>query len=267
MEKQKRKLQILQLTDLHLLATSEGRLLNINTEQTFLRVLDEALLKFPFPDLILFTGDLAQEPCLASYRRLLQILQAIKIPCVCQSGNHDDFSLMQKVLNAENVNCNSNIFFENWQIICLNSQVPEQEGGRISSDQLIKLEKRLAEYPDKFTLLSLHHHSLPIGSAWMDAMGVENGHEFLQTVSKYSKVKGIVSGHIHQEFAEEYNDIQVYGTPSTCFQFKPKSPVFGIETSAPGYRWLSLGSNGKIETTVYRLKSVPADLDLSSPGY
>jgi len=56
-------------------------------------------------------------------------------------------------------------------------------------------------------------------------------------------------------------------SPSTCVQFLPKSTAFAVDHAAPGYRWLSLFEDGRIETGVERLDEIPGAVDLASAGY
>ena len=69
-------LSILQITDLHILPELDETFLGINTEYYFSAVLDLALAENPHFDFILLTGDLTQDPCAASYRRILDRLAA-----------------------------------------------------------------------------------------------------------------------------------------------------------------------------------------------
>jgi Icc protein len=39
-------------------------------------------------------------------------------------------------------------------------------------------------------------------------------------------------------------------SPSTCTQFRPNSDDFALDVRPPGYRWLDLTANGKIQTKV-----------------
>ena len=46
--------------------------------------------------------------------------------------------------------------------------------------------------------------------------------------------------------------LPLLGTPSTCFQFRPRSAAFSIDDAAPGHRWLHLFSDGRVGTEVGR---------------
>ena len=39
-------------------------------------------------------------------------------------------------------------------------------------------------------------------------------------------------------------------TPSTCLQFLPNSDSFAVDSRPPGYRWVDLMANGRIDTEV-----------------
>ena len=49
--------------------------------------------------------------------------------------------------------------------------------------------------------------------------------------------------------------------------FLPGSEKFALDTTAPGFRWLSLFPDGHIETGVERLAEMPGSIDLASAGY
>jgi Icc protein len=45
-------------------------------------------------------------------------------------------------------------------------------------------------------------------------------------------------------------------TPSTCFQFVPGRDDFAIDDRPPGYRWLHLYPDGRIDTRVVWVPAV-----------
>jgi 3',5'-cyclic-AMP phosphodiesterase len=260
-------ISILQITDPHILATPEATLLGINTAYYFNAVLEYALSSVRNFDLSLITGDLAQDPCPASYQHILSRLQAYNIPCTCLPGNHDDFEIMQEVLCTERINCRKQMFLGNWQIIGLNSQIPGSEDGYLSVEELLFLGQCLRNNPDVYTLIAVHHHCLPTGSQWMDAMMIENAQELFDLIKPYPNVKAIINGHIHQSMDIQMNAVRVLTTPSTCFQFKPQSEHFSLDDSSPGYRWINLYSDGSINSDVVRLPKQLTGLQTDTQGY
>lgn len=260
-------LSILQLTDLHLMSAPDATLLGVNTAHYFHAVLEQALSEQSSIDLILLTGDLAQEACPASYDYLLSYLEQLQIPCLCLPGNHDDVLLMAEILSTNNISCRKQVILGNWQIICLNSQILGATGGFLKAEELGFLQQCLQNHPDHHALVALHHHCLPTHSAWMDTMMITNSEDFLAIVSKHKKTKLIVNGHIHQEMDRVLDGIRILATPSTCFQFTPRSPTFKVDNSAPGYRAIKLYGNGDIETNVALLPGQLEGLQISDKGY
>jgi len=252
---------------MHILPSPNDTLLGINTNHYFHAVLDLAFAQKQHFDLILLTGDLAQEPCPSSYRQILNSLLPYHIPCLCLPGNHDDFALMQQMLNSGTVSCRKQLIMNNWQLICLNSQIPGSPGGRLAEQELAFLEDCLQSEPDAYALIAVHHHCLATGSAWMDTMMIENSPALFSIVQNHPQVKAITTGHIHQEMDIQKNDVRVLGTPSTCFQFKPASRDFSVDTTAPGFRVIRLYPDGRIEAEVTRLPGKLRGLEISSQGY
>ncbi len=248
-------LTVVQITDLHILA-EEGQLMaGVETEKTFKQVLEHIHQAYNSIDLLLVTGDLVQHACQASYQRIFQALKKYSTPTVCLPGNHDDVDLMLKLFTDKQVNCNKQSVFKSWQIIGLNSKKPKSNGGYLASSELTYLADALEKEPKLNTLIAVHHHPIPTASLWMDTMTIENSDELFSIIKKHPQVKIVSCGHIHQEMQSKQDNILIFGTPSTCFQFKPLSAHYAVDESKPGYRVFSLFSDGSIESDVFRLSS------------
>ncbi len=248
-----RPLEILQFTDLHLLSDSAETIWGLNTYETFVNVRDEALSRYHSVDLILLTGDLVHVPNGASYSLLRKSLASISIPIYWLPGNHDDFRKMDEFLNVNPIVPDRAILLGNWQIVLLDSNAPADNGGRLRNSELDHLDYRLSSFPDYHALICLHHHPVPIMSPWMDAMALENPQDLFAVLDRYTQVRGVVWGHIHQEFSSQRKRVNLLGTPSTSLQFKPYCKEFDADDLGPGYRWFSLHPDGRIETKVHYL--------------
>ncbi len=259
-------LTVLQLTDCHFLAEARQEILGIDTEKYFIKVLDQAFAGDQHYDVLLLTGDLAQDPCVSSYQRLQRHLLELPVPVICLAGNHDDFGIMQTLLNTNNISCAQLRVFEHWQIVCLNSQIPGKPGGFLSDNELSILTQALAEHPMHHTLCAIHHHCVPTHSAWLDTMLITNSAQLLNILTANPQAKAVVSGHIHQDLTQQIQHLQVIGTPSTCFQFTPNSHNFSLDDTAPGYRKLFLYPDGTLTTQVFRLPEALSELRLGD-GY
>jgi Icc protein len=244
---------ILQLTDLHFLAESGQTMSGVDTELSFRQVLEYAQNKQGKADLILITGDLAQDTCTSSYQRIVKELEKYQTRTVCLPGNHDDLTLMQQLIRGKQVNCNKHLKYKHWQVICLNSKKPGSKGGYLASDELEYLADTLKKQAGLNTLIAVHHHPVPTISPWMDGMIIKNSDELFSLLENYPQVKAIICGHIHQELEIQKNNILILGTPSTCFQFEPLCTEYTLDSQQPGYRTLKLFPDGSIKSNVYRL--------------
>lgn len=253
-------LKILQISDLHVLPAATDTLLGVNTEYYFRKVLEVAHAEQGPFDLILVTGDLAQHPSPSNYRRILHLLQSYSTTTLCMPGNHDDFDLMQDILNDGQVSCRKQLLLKDWQIICLNSQKPNSPGGTLTREELGFLEACLKEQPEMPTLIALHHHCIATGCDWLDTMQVENSEDLLDLAGRHRQVKAIVYGHVHQDISTRHAGIDIVSAPATCFQFDLSSAEFTVEDSPSGYRIFECDADGSLRSASYRLSEPPRGL-------
>lgn len=260
-------IKVLQLTDLHMLEFAGKTLLGVDTDHTFRLSIQHAYANHGPFDLMLLTGDLAQDPCSASYQRLKQHLQAYQTPCLCLPGNHDDFDVMQRFLQGDRLSCDSHKLLGNWAIIALNSQKVHSPVGLLANNELLMLEKMLSAYPNRPTLIAMHHPCVASGSPWLDTMQIENSAELIGLIERFKQVKIIACGHIHQEFSCQLGDVAVLATPSTCFQFTPNADDFSLDTNSPGYRVLELFADDQWRSHCHRIPEGLPTLDRTAHNY
>jgi Icc protein len=264
-------INLLQITDCHLTKEVSGELLGVNTRESLDAVLD--LIQDNItrnihekPDYILATGDLAQDASVEAYQYFNDKMAAFDCPVSWFPGNHDSGSVMAQVVSKE-AELNKVIQTGDWQFVLLDSSVAGSVHGFLDKEDLAVLEQTLSDNPDRHTMVCLHHHPIDIESAWLDKIGLHNRDQLFEILDKYSNVKAILWGHIHQELDSSREGVSLFATPSTCIQFLPKSNGFAVDNVAPGYRWLSLHANGEITTEVVRAKDYVFHLDLESTGY
>jgi len=259
-------LKILQITDTHLYADTDGRLLGMNTQQTLDEVLEMTRECGPV-DMILSTGDLVHDASQKGYQRFQSIMGSAGVPVYCLPGNHDVPEMMRACLTDPAVQYIPSVTANNWLLVFLDSTLAGSEGGHLSDAQLELLDSTLSLHPDKQVMVCLHHHPVPVDSLWMDTMLVDNPEPFFGIIDRYPGVQAILWGHIHQEFDRERMGVRLLATPSTCIQFTPENDDFGIDNEPPGCRWLALLPSGQIRTCVTRLSIMPGGLELNSAGY
>ena len=253
-------LVLIQITDLHIFTNEDDEFSGVNSHSSLQAVLSQIKDDFPYYDLMLATGDLVQDTEETTYKNLLEILDQVDQPIYSLPGNHDDPGLMKKVFAADQdkqikIHFDRQLQIRNWSILFLNSYKPNTHNGYLSQEELIALHEGLERAKDSNVLICLHHHPVSINSKWMDGMMLENPDDLFEIVDQYDHVKGIIWGHIHQEFSQVRKDVLLLGTPSTCAQFLPKAKEYGTDDKQPGYRWLKLKGDGSIETGIKRINS------------
>jgi Icc protein len=106
-------------------------------------------------------------------------------------------------------------------------------------------------------MVCLHHHPIAMGSRWLDSIGLANADEFWRIIDAHPHVRAVSFGHVHQEYEGRRGTVQIYATPSTGAQFEPHSERFSIDARPPAYRPFELHDDGRIETQVQWVESMP----------
>lgn len=261
--------RIIQITDPHLFKDTNGELLGINTQASFSQVLSEIQQQQYDYDLVLATGDLVQDNSDEGYLRFRQEVKALNNKMVFWiPGNHDFQPKMFEILKEDSVSAKKHILLgDKWQILLLDSQVQGVPHGQLEEEELAWLKLKLQEYPQRYSLVVLHHHLLSTGSAWLDQHNLRNANELAEVLAPFKNVKALLYGHIHQQVDSEWLGYQVMATPSTCIQFKADSNTFALDVAQPGWREIDLHADGHIETRVKRIQQASFLPNLQVEGY
>lgn len=243
--------RILQITDTHLFASRHGSLHGVNTRKSLQRVL-QAAARRPRAELVLVTGDLVHDESAKGYRALFKLLKPLKTPVSVIAGNHDDIESLRAAM-PKTVRLGGVHRLQNWRIVLLNTQLPGKPGGHLDAAELYFLEAALVAAADCHVLVVQHHPPVPVGSAWLDRIGLDNPGDFFAMLNRFGNVRGMVCGHVHQEFEARQRGLRLLATPSTCVQFRPGSREFSVDDEPPGLRWLTLHTDGSIETEIERV--------------
>lgn len=240
-------LLLLQITDTHLFADPTTEKNGVVPNLTLTAVLDEALEERS-PDLLLATGDLAQEPIFDTYTAFVDLVRSrYDGPIVAVPGNHDVGEVMNSVLST------TSISMGRWKILTLDTHVDHEVAGHVAKENLEALSIALRGSNQHFLVVG-HHPLTDIGCGWLDAHRTDNGEEVVNLLEASPTSEAYLCGHIHQEYDQVHNGIRFLATPSTCWQFAQNVDSFSFDDALPGWRWLSLHDDGSIHTEVCRLQ-------------
>lgn len=246
-------IRIMQLSDTHLFSEADRLFDGVDTQASLCRVVAALYQSGNHIDAVLVTGDLVHHAERSAYERLSAQLLKFDCPVFCLPGNHDNPELMDSMLNRDNISTSKSLLFDNWQVILLNSYLPQTHSGALSEKELDFLESSLREADTRHVLVAVHHHPVPVQSPWMDKMMLENGDELFTLLKKFPQVKAIICGHVHQDLGLSQGGIQFFSCPSTCVQFSPRSAEYIKDNLGPGYREILLKMDGQIQTSAHWL--------------
>ncbi len=192
---------VAQITDLHL-GFDPGNPDELNRQRldrtvTLLREM------VPQPDLLLVTGDIADNGDDAeSYQRFKEALADLPFPFYPAMGNHDSrAAYLECFPEVPTVDGFLQYAIEDLpvRILVLDTLEVGRHGGGFCEIRAGWLRARLAEAPDRPTLIVLHHPPIATGMSWMtenpDAAWVQR---LRAIVEANPNIVAMVSGHLHR---------------------------------------------------------------------
>ncbi|MFJ3422007.1 metallophosphoesterase [Streptomyces sp. NPDC086082] len=201
---------IFQLSDIHLTATYE-RVEGRDPDWRLELVLKAYRRAGVRADLVVLTGDLADDGSLAACRRLSAALAPLSIPVLAVPGNHDRPNTVRKVFSSDSATVGK------WRVVGIDSSRPNQVHGRVDVASLTRrLDSDLDRRP---TILAMHHPPLsPSTNAWFQ---LEGAADLMKALAQRPYVKAIIAGHLHDPFERgSAAGPTVFGCPSTLIAFR-----------------------------------------------
>ncbi len=208
-------------------------------------------------DLVALTGDLIQDDSREAYAHVDRLLARLDLPVYCVPGNHDIPPLMRETLDPERFHYCGATEIRNWLLAGADSCIEGTAGGRVAAAELERVAALIAASAAEHALVWVHHPPLPVGSRWLDELGMENGDEFLRRLARSGKARMAVFGHAHQAFEGRRGQVRVVGTPSTCRQFRIGSDSFDVDDNPPAYRRITLHPGGTVYTELVWVPLAP----------
>lgn len=248
--------RIIQLTDLHLTCDPKGRLKAVPTWETLREVLAHVREQAGGWDLLVLTGDLAQDELPETYALLREQLAEWLPRCRIVPGNHDNRAGLRQVFPEIARSAGEFLSFEetlgDWRVIGVDTHQPGEVAGKISEDQLAWLADHLEHSRTHPTLLFMHHPPLSVNSPWLDRIALADPKPFCDLIQANPQIRAIATGHVHHVFQGKLGSTDVLTTPSTAIQFEPGGEMASFTNDPPGYRVFDLKENS-YRTEVVRL--------------
>lgn len=259
-------IRVVQITDIHLTAEPGSALYGVDTAQSLKNIIHEIRRLPGKPDLVIATGDLAEDGARSTYERLRELLVALETPVYLLPGNHDNVSEMRSCFNVDEIFFTTKTRFSNWGIVFVNSQVEGHSHGFVNPAEIAELEKNITGFGDRPVLVALHH--TPSDLCPSSGCKLGNSDEFTALLNRHENVKGVIAGHTHNATEIDVGGHVQFTTPSTfayAIHAQAGEPVdhedfwssHKLDGSIQGYRVLDLSAEGRIRSEVHWLKNRP----------
>ncbi|MDC9597531.1 metallophosphoesterase family protein [Xenorhabdus anantnagensis] len=247
-------MKIIHLTDIHLTRNRGQKMFDVNPYENFDFVCDEIcrIKTLTEIELIIVSGDIANDGDVEAYGYFLQKMESLKTPYIAILGNHDlknnfDIVLAEKqnqyILNSREYKNKS------WHFISVDTVVEGEDFGLISEANLAELERKMIKNSNVNIAIFMHHHAIPVGTPIVDSCMLNNGKELLALCEKY-KVKFIGSGHAHTARIWHHNTMTTCVAPAVVFQWLPGIDTVKISKGF-GFNIIDFSSDVSITSCIY----------------
>lgn len=222
---------IAQITDLHCTAEGTRALGRFDTNAALEAAV--AHVNRLRPDLVVVTGDIVNGPAPGEYAAAAPRLSRLEAPWLPIPGNHDDREGMRDAFGHLGLFPAGGEFLHYvheagpLRVLALDTVVAGRVEGRLCGDRLSWIAARLAEVPERPTLVIMHHPPFACGIGFMDAIRCE-GADALAAILRPYPIAGVLCGHNHRATAVGFAGTVAFGAPSTAFQMaldlRPEAP-------------------------------------------
>lgn len=262
-------MRILQITDCHLVAEPGREIYGVDPYRSLRAVLDAATRLADPPELVLATGDLSENGSAGSYERLRALLLDCALPVYVLAGNHDSVSGMRRTLVGGAIVMAAQLDLGRWRIVFLDSKVAGEPYGYLEAAELARLERLLADDPERPVLACLHHSPIrPCPTRWCH---LRNDAELVRVLDRHANARVVVAGHSHLERERRVRHASLFTTPATSAQCVHAGPGDAVDHDGfwashefdprrHAFRMLTLHAGGRFDTRVHWLDNerVPA---------
>jgi 3',5'-cyclic-AMP phosphodiesterase len=266
---------IAQISDFHIRAGGKPLGGHVDTARALERCVAHLGALVPAPDVVLATGDLVDDESDAAYGLLLDILSPLKMPVLPIPGNHDGRAALLRAFarHAHVGGCGDRVRYlaDDWpvRLIALDTLVPGATHGALDSDDVAWLGARLAEAPQRPTLVFLHHPPFATGMPAMDALGLRVGAAALgDVVARHPQVERIVAGHVHRSIQTRWRGTLASTAPSTAHQIvlDLRPDAVGAYTFEPPGHHLHVWTGDALVTHLVPIGSFPGPFPFGKAG-
>ena len=233
------------LSDPHLLAGGARQYGVIDPEAGLRLALERVSRLDPAPDVLVFTGDLADRGEPAAYLRLREVVEPAAARAgarvVWVMGNHDERSAYARALFDSGDDGPQDRAYDvgGLRVLALDTSVPGYHHGTLTDGQLGWLRGQLASPAPYGTLLALHHPPIPVPMLRAaEIIELEEQHRLAEVVAG-SDVRAILGGHFHLTSWSTFAGIPVSVASASCYTSDP-APLDRLISAVDGHQAITM---------------------------
>ena len=234
------RVTVVQLSDTHLVADPNGVVSGRKTQDRLVSVLAAVRERVARPDLVLLTGDNADDASIEACRRLRDTVSELGAPQFAIAGNHDLAAPVAATFGGA-----GHTEVGAWRIVGLDSAVPGQIAGRVDAEAALD---RIDALDGRPTIVAVHHP--PRSNSTHHWFVLDGAEALLEGLADRPHVVAVVSGHVHEAFElAGPRQLRLLGAPSTFVAFRHRGDEFEIGDVGPtGARLLHLHDDASLTT-------------------
>lgn len=233
---------ILQLSDTHLSRVAHADVNDRDPDARLATVLAAWAALGQAVDLVLLTGDNADDGSIEACRRLAAAVAELGAPVLALPGNHDVPSVVASAFGTS-----TPAEVGGWRVVGFDTSRPQQVHGTLDVGAALAVLDGLDDRP---TVVAIHHP--PVSRSTHPWFQLDGAQELLVGLAARPHVKILASGHLHDAFdLEGPAGLALLGCPSTLLAIGHRGDEMEMAAEGPtGARVLNLEDDGTWASTV-----------------
>ena len=213
-----------QITDLHI--KTPGRLAygRVDTAAHLAAAVAHLNALDPRPRLVVASGDLVDNGTAEEYAHLRSLLAPLEIPVVLMPGNHDNRAALRAAFPDHPYLAEGDAYLHHARdlgpvrLICLDTLRDDSHWGAFDTPRADWLRARLAEAPDRQTVIVAHHPPFRTGMHSHDTNRMLGRDQLAEIIRDNPQVSLMLTGHLHRMMAVPWGGITAMCLSSTAHQ-------------------------------------------------